>query len=302
VRDAIEEPVKTGKGANVQYIQTITDPGVSDKRLLIIEAEFARVLGAMRRDGNTLSAVLRDAWDGRRLQIMTKNSPVHASNAHVSLICHVTTDELRRELDRISMVNGFANRFLFLCVMRSRELPFGGSLDPLTMLEFAERTRRVLEAAHQRQRISFSAPGGELWAAGYHDLSAAQPGLLGAVTARAEAQVVRLASLYAVLDQSPAIEVADLEAGLALWRYCAASARYVFGDAIGDPIADEILRSLRAYGPDGMTRTDLYNLFGRNQSSEKIGSALLLLFNHGKARMKQRRNSAGRPVEIWVAI
>jgi hypothetical protein len=233
---------------------------------------------------------------------MTKNSPARASNAHVSLICHITTDELRRELDRVSMINGFANRFLFVCVKRSRELPFGGTLDPLLMLELAERTHRVMEAARQRQRISFSTTGGELWAAGYHDLSAAQPGLLGAVTARAEAQVVRLASLYAVLDQSPAIEVTHLQAALALWRYCAASASYVFGDALGDPIADEILRALRACSPDGMTRTELYNLFGRNQSSDRIGAALSLLLRHGKARRKKRDNGVGRPSEIWIAV
>ena len=39
--------------------------GVRDKRLLVFEGEFAQVLRVMRRDGNTLSGILRNAWDGR---------------------------------------------------------------------------------------------------------------------------------------------------------------------------------------------------------------------------------------------
>ena len=61
LRDEIEGPVKTGKGANVQYVNKVTDPGVDDKRLFVFESEFARVLTVLRRDGSTLSAVLRDA-------------------------------------------------------------------------------------------------------------------------------------------------------------------------------------------------------------------------------------------------
>jgi hypothetical protein len=74
------------------------------------------------------------------------------------------------------------------------------------------------------------------------------PGLLGAITGRAEAQTVRLALLYALLDQAPTIAQIHLEAALALWTFCEASARYVFGDLLGDPIADTILRALRIAG------------------------------------------------------
>ena len=42
----------------------------------------------------------------------------------------------------------------------------------------------------------------ELWEEVYPELSDGQPGLVGDVTSRAEAQVLRLAALYAVLDFS----------------------------------------------------------------------------------------------------
>lgn len=127
--------------------------------------------------------------------------------------------------------------------------------------------------------------------------------MFGAVVARSEAQTARLATLYAVLDGKPAIEPPHLEAALALWRYCAELARYIFGDATGDPVADQILRLLRERMPDGMTRTEISALFNRNQSSERLSGALALLIRHGLARLVSRSgaNGRGRPVTIWCA-
>ena len=47
--------------------------------------------------------------------------------------------------------------------------------------------------------------------------------------------------LYALLDGADQIDMPHLEAGISLWDYCEASAGYVFGDIVGDPIADDIL-------------------------------------------------------------
>lgn len=50
----------------------------------------------------------------------------------------------------------------------------------------------------------------------------------------------RHALSYALLDCSDRIGLEHLEAGLAVWRYSADSAQWVFGDTLGDPTADEI--------------------------------------------------------------
>src|SRR5262249_16765284 len=102
---------------------SLTDVGVLDKRLLVIEPEFARLLAVMPRQGNTLNAIIRDAWDRDRLQSMTKNSPLKATGAHVAIVGHITIDELRRELTDTDAANGFANRFITFWVKRSKLLP-----------------------------------------------------------------------------------------------------------------------------------------------------------------------------------
>ena len=66
------------------------DPGASDKRLLVAEPEFASVLKQTRREINTLSPVLRSAWDGRPLALLTRTAPARATSAHISIIGHIT--------------------------------------------------------------------------------------------------------------------------------------------------------------------------------------------------------------------
>jgi hypothetical protein len=277
------------------------DPGVSDKRLLIVESEFASPLRVISRDGNTLSPVLRLAWDGGTLQVLTKNSPSKATEAHVSIIGHVTRDELRFELTRTDMGNGFANRYLWVCARRSKLLPHGGCIPDGDFQDVANRLKSAFDFSRDLGdfEIRRTHDADAVWEYLYPELSEGKPGLLGAVTSRAEAQVMRLASLYALMDKSPVIEVVHLLAANAVWHYCEASAKFIFGDSLGNPLADDLLRFLRN-ADKGMTRTELSNALGRNKQAGQIGQALALLAEHGLARSTLEETS-GRPAERWHA-
>ena len=268
---------------------------------MIVEAEFASALAVMERAGNTLSSHIRRAWDGDKLSTITRNSPLCATGAHISIVGHITIDELRARLTRTEAANGFANRFQFPLVRRSKELPFGGSLDHSVTLNFGKQLHEKIASAQPIGRVEMTEAAREQWAAVYSRLSAAKPGLLGAVVARGEAQVVRLALVYALLDGSRQIGVPHLEAALAVWDYCESSAAFVFGDLLGDPVADEIARALQHAGAQGMTRTAIRDLFGRNRSGDRISAALALLATRGRARMEMRRTS-GHPAKVWVAV
>jgi hypothetical protein len=229
---------------------------------------------------------------------LVRRALLRATAPHLSIIGHITEYELRATLDHTAMANGFANRFMFCCVRRAQFLPFGGSLDQ----EEINALGRKLGDAHKRtfgvERVQMDPAARDLWAAEYRALSEGLPGMLGAVTARAEAQTVRLAMLYALLDGVG--ELPHLQAGLALWRYCEASARRIFGDSVGDPMADDILRALRVQ-KGGLTRTEINGLFGRNAPAGRIGSALGLLLKLGKVSCT-RKSSGSRPQESWLAV
>ena len=232
VRDAIHEhtPVKD-KGRIVRYDEVESDPGVKDKRLLVFEPEFARVLKVTEREANTLAAILRESWDHGDLNILTKKQAARATNAHMSIVAHITKDELRRLLTDTAVANGFANRFLWICARRSKLLPEGGTLATVNFPPIHARLRAAVEfqAAGELRRSDLAR---DLWREVYASLSEGKPGLLGAAISRAEAQVVRLSLIYALLDLSPSILPTHLEAALALWRYAEDSARFIFGDAL----------------------------------------------------------------------
>ena len=89
-------------------------------------------------------------------------------------------------------------------------------------------------------------------------------------------------------------------AALTLWDYCERSVRYVFGDSLGDSLADELL-SLLSAAPNGLIRSQMMDYFGRNQSSDRIGKALALLARAGLVYSK-REETKGRPREVWYMV
>src|SRR5208283_6226127 len=109
--------------------------------------------------------------------------------------------------------------------------------------DLVQRIEYAATVARTRGAIAMTQPAREIWKRVYASLSEGHTGLLGAATARAEAQCIRLALLYALLDEAAAIDAPHLLASLAVWEYCEATARYIFGATLGDRIADEIMRA-----------------------------------------------------------
>jgi hypothetical protein len=105
------------------------------------------------------------------------------------------------------------------------------------------------------------------------------------MTARGGPQVMRLACIYALLGQSHVIDVEHLDAAYAVWQYSAGSVRYIFGDALGDPMADTLLRALRS----------------NHAKSDVVSQALTALSVRSLARCESVPTE-GRSQEVWHAI
>jgi hypothetical protein len=304
VRDEIRvnSPIRN-KGRVVEYEEVVADAGEKDKRLMVVEPEFARVLQSCERETNTLSALIRQAWDTGNLRILTKNQAAKSTDAHISIIGHITKQELCRLLTNTAVGNGFANRFLWIGTRRSKILPEGGAIHTVDFAPVVRKIQAAAEFARDTQEaIRRDVEGRDIWHRVYAELSEGRPGLLGAVTSRSEAQTMRLACLYALLDCSSEVRGEHLEAALALWKYCDDSAKFIFGDSLGDATADEILRQLQCQ-PQGLTRTEIREHFNRNKSASEIERALGVLQEHALARMDRRIEQEGqiRPTERWFA-
>lgn len=277
----------------------VVDEGVTDKRALCIETEFASVLQALRREGNKLSAIIRDCYDHGNLSILTKNDPIKATDSHISVIGHITQPELKRYLNDVELLNGFANRFIWVASKRSKILPLGGNFNHSSIESQLLTLRRAIDFGRRTAKLSFSKDGYVLWCEIYRKYAEERPGLYGSLIARAEATLIRVSSIYALLDQSSEVKPEHLKAALAVWEYVERSIRFIFGNHTGNKHADKILRALIAE-ENGLTQTEIYkDVFSKNLNKEFIGEALTLLKEEGLATDAVEDSEGGRKRIRW---
>lgn len=310
VRDPVHrrEKVNGRQGGGVGGYQEIeVDPGIDDKRKLFVETEFGGTLSQLTRDGNTLETVMRQAFDSGDLRSTTKNNLARATGAHISVAAHITCEELHRRLPETSAVNGFANRFMWVCARRSKKLPHGGKIHTV---DFGDVVRQLSAAAwwatnafpdEEGIRCGRSTEANEVWEQAYDALSEAKPGLLGAVLNRSLPLSMRLAMIYAILDRTEVISAAHLRAGLAVWKYCEQSVGYIFGERLGDNLAERIHAYLKAKGKPCSRNQIKRDLSGGHFDADTIERALLTLERSGLAR-KQKIKTTGRPCIMWEAV
>ena len=300
VRDTLMKEVK---GEMIEVMS-----GVTDKRALFVETEFGGTLVQMNKDTSILSVIIRQAWDGSKLGVANKNTPSKATGAHISIIGHITNAELNQRLTTTDTANGFANRFLWLCARRSKYLPFGGEIHTVNFTELVKGLHDCLEGVDKflpddgLMKRDHSADA--LWGDAYPDLTEAKPGLLGAVISRAEPMVMRIAAIQALLDCAPKIRRIHLEAALAFWKVCEESAAYIFGDLLGDPQAEKLLRALRDAGDDGLSLTQISRVvFKGHKTKAEIQSLLCTLMRCGSAHQtdKPTGRKGGNPGLVWKA-
>lgn len=272
----------------------------SDKRLLVSETEFAQVLNVMAREGNTLSAVLRNAWDGKDLTTLSKNAPEIATNAHISIIGHITSTEIMSRLSKNESANGFGNRFLWCKVKRSKVLPFSKPIPEPIQRMMTEHLGSALAFGKRPAEVRLSEAAATQWAEMYNRLTEERFGMFGSMTARAAPQVLRVALIYSILARCEQIEPPHLEAAEAFWNYCDQSCRELFARRFDSRIAEPILVFLKEK-PTGVSRTEILNLFQRNRSAVEIERGIQELLQQRLIAIERRSNGSGRPTE-WYSL
>lgn len=283
------------------------DEGVTDKRLLVIEGELARALAAMKREGNTLSAVLREAWDGSPLRtLVRRKNAVACRDPHVALIACVTGEELRKRLEEVEVLNGLGNRILWLLVDRPHLLPHAGDLPWAALAPLLSRLADAVRFSRGAGELSRTPEADRRWEQIYLDLAATNhSGPVAALTDRAEAHVLRLGMIFALLDVSPdgappSVETLHLDAALAVWRFCEASVVAIFGGLSRD--ARNIAAVLNEAKPDELSRDEISSKTGKHTYGERLDTALAELVKAGRAKCRRDESTGGRPRELWRAL
>jgi hypothetical protein len=282
------------------------DPGETDKRLLVVDNEFARTLRAASRKENTLAAIVTDAFDGKPLEVPTRKAALKASVHHIGLLVQTQREALARELSTADIVSGFVNRFLWFLVKRAQYLPDGGRplLDIPGVSALLDDMARAVAFARSVGRMHRDQTAGQAWRTAYMtQLSTERPGLFGDVTNRAEALALRLQMLYALLDGTDTIGESHVQAALAVVDYSLRSCEILFGGRTGSSIADRLLRVLTTAGERGLTGTEIFSqVFGRNVPATEIAQALRLLEETGRVYSTHTKTGGpGRPGVRWFA-
>ncbi len=287
VRDETDEERERHQRQNPN--EPIREKG--DKRLIILDEEFASGLACTKREGNTLSMGIRCFWDSGDYAPLTKNNPVTVRGAHISILTHITMQELAVCLGEVQAVNGFGNRFLWVCARRAKLVPLPSRMPDTELAPLQRELWRLVGLAQRRGTMTMTPPAVALWESLYTELSQEHSGLAGSIINRAEAQTLRLALIYALLDGAELIAENHLHAALAMWNYAQESALYIFGDRVADPLEEKVLEALKA-GP--LTATELSAALNRHVPRERLQPLLQQL--EGQQRISiQKQKNAGRP-------
>ncbi len=290
IQDRVVSGLASGEGLVADLAKRPEGVGRS---VLVLEAEFARLLRVAARSA-TLSALVRECWDGGRLAILTRKEPLRVDGASVAIVGHCTAEELRRRLDATEIANGLGNRFLFSWVERSKRLPSGGDLPEDDLEVLGVRVGTAIARARELDELVRTPQADARWADIYNAIDDDLDGVVGSLTARAEAQLLRLSVVYAMLDGSPVIELAHLDAAEAVWEHCAQTISRVFTCTEPDRVTPRLLAALEGAGAEGLDGSQQRDLFSRHLQGAALAGARAELERRGLA-YTTAEDTGGRP-------
>jgi len=281
---------------------------IRDKRLWVAESEFANTLAQAGRQGNTLSAALRDLWDGKTLKPLTKH-PLGASCPHVALMAACTPSEFLDMLTARDRDNGFINRFLIFHAERARLEPFPRQTPDNVVESLAARFMEIItfakggycwdadptQASQNRRRMRMNDEATALYGRLYRgELNHKKDGeRIAGLLHRAPAYLLRMAMLFALSDLSEVIERRHLDAAMAWVRYWRESVKFIFNDAKEEveqaktsDKAERLYQWLRARGKPASRTEITVECFSRHASKGDVDKAIDTLLRDTPPRIE----------------
>lgn len=201
-----------------------------DPRLIVIEEEFTSVLRKSKRDSSILSQILQSAWDGKPLgSLNRKQNSYSAYEHHVTVVGHVTPRGLESELSSADFHNGFVNRLTFIRVnvQPAVAIPKGMTEDELNAA--TGLLQSIFRTAHKGEyRLTDKAQ--QAWIEYGPRFRVSGDSKASEALGRTRPQILRLALIYAIIDESHVIDVRHISAAVAVVSYSMSTVHELFGD------------------------------------------------------------------------
>jgi len=318
----METAVSSGEG----LIYMVRDPsdsgdedersnGVEDKRVLLEIQEFSGVLAQTKRESSVLTAVMRDAFDGRPLSTPNKNNPCRATGAHFVVIGHITREEYTKLATATDISNGFSNRFMMVYSARLKRVP-----EPLpTPAEVVEHLAgKIASAVHaviqnEHRAIPKTALGRQRWLEIAAELDEKiRPGEVQKLMTRAPLYVQMLAGAIALLNCEHEICARHLNAALAWVEYWEETAGFCFTTAkkvdemhLTKMVCDEFVSAVRELGGTNVKHSVVAARVSNNgkrkdRGADVIRGAVRALQNEAPPRIRIGTvASMGRPATVY---
>lgn len=263
---------------------------IHDKRLFVVESEFGNILSQAKRDGNTLSTALRDAWDGGAIAPAIKSTRIWVKRPHIAMHGSITPTELREKMQIGEMSNGFANRFMIFWAERCGVVAVPPRTPEHKVLEFAGRLTSIIQCGllgypHDgtQRLLQMDANALAHFRQIYGEYARPHPGgeLISSLLVRRPPMVLRIAGLFAMTDLYDQIGLQHITAADAWMDYYAKSVHMIFGPQTDQEAevqrteqAKKLLEWLRQEN-DWRSRTQINkDCFRNNGDGKKVGKAL----------------------------
>lgn len=231
---------------------------LSDKpNTLLYITEFSKLVGNARRKATTtIVPTLIEAFDTPPVMAnLNKASPVEARYPYLSILSATQPDILASLMADEDIHSGFANRWMFFCGSGVGPLPTPPAVDPVAAAKLLGDLWDIRQNVYPDEvALRFDAATQQRWNDWYcADYSRASGGPEeDAMRVRHSVLIQKIALIYAVADAASAIQLAHLEAAIAvidwMWRHVQ-RLMATWGGNLQREIEQRIIEVLTKQGP-----------------------------------------------------
>lgn len=228
IRDPEIEEITNKKG---KIEKKVLDKGTTEKEIILFEEEFSKLIKVSKRESNTVSEVLRVAFDSNDLQSISKEQPAKATAPLVSLIGHITKEEFIHVHNDVDKSNGLFNRILWCHSERSNVIPLPKNFEDIDFSQIEITLNNLKKFINESEEtcVEFSDDGKEIWEIFYKQYAYSPDENNASIKGRTETYILKIATILAVSDTSTIIRAEHIEAAIAIVDYSNKVIDHVFG-------------------------------------------------------------------------